>query len=166
MLILKKNINRFKNNKLINLVGNNIKPGLYLYKKISNILKILKLNLIQISNNKNILFKIINYSKYLYNYNKKKKNKNKNKIKNIKITPNINLYDLKYRIKKIKQILKKKHILIKINMFLRGRNVLFSNNKLKIFQFILTSLNKKFLLIKKPFIKNKNIIMIISNKKK
>ncbi|WXB47307.1 MAG: translation initiation factor IF-3 [Candidatus Shikimatogenerans sp. Tmey] len=163
-MIKKININNLKKYKFINLIGNNIKIGIYLTKNILNILKVLKLDLIKIINNNIILYKIINYSKFLYYFKKKKKNK-KNKMKNIKINPNINLYDLKYRIIKIKKLLNN-NIKIKINMFFKGRTILYINNGKKIFKYILNKIKGIYTFIKKPFLKNKNMIMFLSKKKR
>ncbi|XBT18743.1 MAG: translation initiation factor IF-3 [Candidatus Shikimatogenerans sp. Tcar] len=163
-MIEKIKINILKKYKYINLIGINIKTGIYITKKILSIIKILKLDLVKIHNNNNInLYKIINYSKYIYNIKKKKKNKI-NKIKNINIKPNINLYDLKYRIKKIKKLLKN-NIKIKINIFFKGRTFLYINNGKKIFKYILNYIKNKFFFIKKPFIKNRNMTMIIDKKR-
>ncbi|XBT18429.1 MAG: translation initiation factor IF-3 [Candidatus Shikimatogenerans sp. Tduv] len=164
-MIKKIKINFLLKYKFINLVGPNIKIGIYKLKKIIIIVKILKLNFVQLLNNKKFnLFKIINYSKYLF-LNKKKKNNKKKKIKNIKINPNISNYDLKYRINKIKKLLNK-NFKIRINMFFRGRTILFINKGKYIFNYIIKKIKKNFFFIKKPFIKKKNMIMIISNKKK
>ncbi|XCC45351.1 MAG: translation initiation factor IF-3 [Candidatus Shikimatogenerans sp. Ttur] len=164
MYIKKVNINDIKNHPTIKLVGNNIKNGIYHMKKAIKLSNIMNLDLVIINyNNIPPIGKIINYSKFLYNFQKKKKKK-KNKIKYIRINPNINKYDLKCKIKKIKKFLFL-NIKVKINMFFRGRTILYVKNSKNIFNYIINKLKKISFIEKKPILIGKNMFMIINKKK-
>ncbi|XBT18847.1 MAG: translation initiation factor IF-3 [Candidatus Shikimatogenerans sp. AspAUS03] len=163
------NNKNYKKYKLVNLVNNKIKTGILSTKYVLKLSQKMNLDLVIVNLKVNpIIVKMLNLSKYLYKINKKKnKNKNKNKsnkLKILKINPNIFKNDLINKINKILFLLKKKYS-IKINMFFRGRTILYSQKGKKILKYIINKIKNKCLIIKPLIMKSKNMYIIISYKK-
>ncbi len=111
--------------------------------------------------------KILNYGKFIYKKNKNFK-KNKKKIltiKEIKFRPNTNINDYNIKIKKIKNLIKKKYK-IKIIIRFKGREIIHKNIAINMFNEIKKDLKKISQLdFFNNKIENKQMIMIFTPNK-
>lgn len=123
-------INRQIRNEKVRLVGDNVDNGLYNLKEALDISEGMGLDLVELSNNDGIsICKIMDYDKYVYN-----KIKNKPKVKNVsvkelRLSPNIDVNDLNIKKKQARKFLSKEHRL-KIYVQFKGRE--FHINKGKV----------------------------------
>ncbi|MGX7589033.1 hypothetical protein ACWNYO_00475 [Candidatus Vidania fulgoroideorum] len=131
---------------MIKLIRENNKIIEIDYMQAFKIAKEKNMSLITIKKEEN-LYKIMDYKKYIY-IKKKNFKANKNVTKEIKFRINISDNDMKIKVKKINELRKKK-MMIKISIFLKGRENLKKNVIDNFLEVLKKKLNINFLSIKR-----------------
>ncbi|MDH3004258.1 MAG: translation initiation factor IF-3 [Candidatus Shikimatogenerans sp. JK-2022] len=157
--------------KLVKLVGSDLfENKIYKINDLLNKLKKLNKKLdLMILNDKIFppIVKILNFNKFLYKIKKKYKKNIKNKLlKIIRLSPQINEHDLKFKIKQAKKFLLKKYK-IKFYVFFKGRSIIYKKQGVKVLNNCSILLKKYGEIEKLPYMEFNKMYMIIKpfNKK-
>lgn len=111
--------------------------------------------------------KIMNYGKYRFDQMKKEKEAKKNQknadLKEIRVTPNIDVHDYEFKAKNIRKFLQSGDK-VKITVRFRGREVNNSAMGEKVLNKFIEDLADISIVEKKPFLEGKNMFIIIAPK--
>lgn len=111
--------------------------------------------------------KIMNYGKYRFDQMKKEKEAKKNQknadLKEIRVTPNIDVHDYEFKAKNIRKFLQSGDK-VKITVRFRGREVNNSAMGEKVLNKFIEDLADISIVEKKPFLEGRNMFIIIAPK--
>lgn len=124
----------------IRLVGDNVTPGIYTYDQAIKLADSLNLDLVEITKNNNeSICKIIDYQKFLYQIKRKeqdnKKHQTKIEVKEIRLTPNIDVHDFDVKMRHIEKFLQEGNK-VKVSMFFSGREINYSEKGISLLETI------------------------------
>lgn len=127
-----------------------------------------ELDLVLVSPNANPpVCKIMNYGKYRFEQMKKEKEAKKNQknadLKEIRVTPNIDVHDYEFKAKNIRKFLQSGDK-VKITVRFRGREVNNSAMGEKVLNKFIEDLAEVSNVEKKPFLEGRNMFIIIAPK--
>ena len=163
-------INEMIRDREVRLIGPDGKQlGIFSADYAYNKAKELDLDLVKISPNVNPpVCKIIDFGKYRYDMMKKereaKKNQKQVELKEIRMTPNIDVNDLKTKINAGRKFLEKGNRL-KVTLRFRGREMIRMNDTKHMLTDFAKELEDVCNIEKEPKIEGKNISIILSSKK-
>lgn len=155
----------------VRLVGDNITPGIYDFRKATQLADELELDLVEISPKADPpVCKIIDYQKYLYQQKKKAKELKANQkvmeIKEIRFGPNTDEHDFQFKLNHAKEFLKQGNK-VKASIFFKGRQITFAEQSKKNLLRFAIELEEFGRAENMPILEGKRMIMTIApNKKK
>ena len=127
------------------------------------------LDLVEVSATEPPVCKIMDYGKYRYKQSKKlhdaKKSQTIIQVKEIKLKPKTEEHDVQVKIKHIKKFLKNNDK-VKISMMFRGREIAFTEIGRKLMDEIKNELINECVIDQEPRLEGRNMVMIVSPKKK
>ena len=155
----------------VRLVGDNVTPGIYDFRKAVQLADELELDLVEISPKADPpVCKIIDYQKYLYQQKKKAKERKANQkvmeIKEIRFGPNTDEHDFQFKLKHAQEFLKQGNK-VKASIFFKGRQITFAEQSKKNLLRFAIELEEFGRAENMPTLEGKRMIMTIApNKKK
>lgn len=155
----------------VRLVGDNVTPGIYDFRKATQLADELELDLVEISPKADPpVCKIIDYQKYLYQQKKKAKELKANQkvmeIKEIRFGPNTDEHDFQFKLNHAKEFLKQGNK-VKASIFFKGRQITFAEQSKKNLLRFAIELEEFGRVENMPILEGKRMIMTIApNKKK
>lgn len=155
----------------VRLVGDNVTPGIYDFRKAIELADELELDLVEISPKADPpVCKILDYQKYLYQQRKKAKEMKANQkvmeIKEIRFGPNTDEHDFQFKLNHAKEFLKNGNK-VKASIFFKGRQITFVDQGKKSLLRFAIELEEFGKAESMPTLEGKRMIMTIApNKKK
>lgn len=155
----------------VRLVGDNVTPGIYDFRKATQLADELELDLVEISPKADPpVCKIIDYQKYFYQQKKKAKELKANQkvmeIKEIRFGPNTDEHDFQFKLNHAKEFLKQGNK-VKASIFFKGRQITFAEQSKKNLLRFAIELEEFGRVENMPILEGKRMIMTIApNKKK
>ena len=155
----------------VRLVGDNVTPGIYDFRKAIQLADELELDLVEISPKADPpVCKIMDYQKYVYQQKKKAKELKANQkvmeIKEIRFGPNTDEHDFQFKLNHAKEFLKQGNK-VKASIFFKGRQITFAEQGKKNLLRFAIELEEFGRAENMPKLEGKRMIMTISpNKKK
>lgn len=127
------------------------------------------IDLVLVSNNSELpVCKMMDYGKYKFEQSKKEKeSKKKQKIvemKELRVTPNIDIHDFNFKLKNAKKFLEDANK-VKITVRFRGRELNYTKLGEEVLNKFIEQLNEISVLEKKPIQEGKNMFIILSPNK-
>jgi translation initiation factor IF-3 len=131
----KHRINKLITSPMIRLVGDNVDNGIIDTKTALNMARDMELDLVEISKSKEgqPICKIVDYQKFLYDIKKKEKEQlkkqkqNQQDIKEIRLTPNTDEHDFKFKLEHAKKFLSNNNKVL-ATVFFKGREIMYKEN--------------------------------------
>ena len=154
----------------IRLVGENVVPGIYEFYDAKQIANSMQLDLVKISESKDMdIYKIMDEKKFLFDKKKKesdlKKNQKKIILKEIELTPNIAENDFNTKLNQARKFYEK-GFPIKLRVFFSGRTIMYKEiGEEKLYRFI-DNLKDIYTPESIPNFEGKKMYCIIKPKKK
>jgi translation initiation factor IF-3 len=111
--------------------------------------------------------RIMDFSKYRYEQEKRereaKKHQRQMQLKEIRISPRIDIHDYEIKLKHIKEFLEKKHK-VRIRMFFRGREFAHRDLGKKVIERVVQDIDRIGKIDKEPIMLGKALIMVLGPK--
>lgn len=151
------------------MIGENSESlGVLKFEEALNIAMEKDLDLVLVSPNANPpVCKIMNYGKYRFEQMKKEKEAKKNQknadLKEIRVTPSIDVHDYEFKAKNVSKFLKSGDK-VKITVRFRGREVNNSAMGEKVLNKFIEDLAEISIVEKKPFLEGRNMFIILAPK--
>lgn len=151
------------------MIGDNSESlGVLKFEEALNIAMEKELDLVLVSPNANPpVCKIMNYGKYRFEQMKKEKEAKKNQknadLKEIRVTPSIDVHDYEFKAKNVSKFLKSGDK-VKITVRFRGREVNNSAMGEKVLNKFIEDLAEISTVEKKPFLEGRNMFIILAPK--
>ena len=151
------------------MIGDNSESlGVLKFEEALNIAMEKDLDLVLVSPNANPpVCKIMNYGKYRFEQMKKEKEAKKNQknadLKEIRVTPSIDVHDYEFKAKNVSKFLKSGDK-VKITVRFRGREVNNSAMGEKVLNKFIEDLAEISIVEKKPFLEGRNMFIILAPK--
>jgi translation initiation factor IF-3 len=112
--------------------------------------------------------RVMDYGKHLFESTKKKgqnkKKQRKSKFREMKLKPNIDVADLKIKVKKIAEFLTNGDK-VKVSLRFRGREIIHNEQGTQLFDRVLSMLPEGYVLEVEPKLENKGLYMVITYSK-
>jgi len=111
--------------------------------------------------------KIMDYGKFKYQQNKKtqeaKKKASVIQVKEVKVRPKTDEHDLEFKMRHIRRFLGQKDK-AKVTMLFRGREIVYSEQGMKILERIIEALQDEAVVEQRPKMEGRNLIMVLAPK--